>query len=162
VDAAATDDERDETPTERADRNMTELLGELRVALPGVQVLFAFLLAVPFQPRFADVTAFQEKVYFATLLCSAAASVLLIAPSAYHRINFARRDKRHIVDMAGRFTVLGLVALALAMTGAVLLVSDFLFGPLTAALSVAAVALAFVALWFVLPLARRLRRTVPV
>src|ERR687894_1738845 len=83
---------RDETTEERADRNMNELLQELRVALPGVQVLFAFLLTVPFAQRFADVSSFQKNVYFATLLFSAAASALFIAPTSYHRLNFRRRD----------------------------------------------------------------------
>ena len=152
-------DERDETPAERADRNMAELLQELRVALPGVQVLFAFLLAVPFQQRFADVTSFQEKTYFVTLLLSSAATAFLIAPTAYHRLNFARRDKAHIVAMASRLTIVGLALLALAMTGAVLLVTDFLFGDTTVAITVAATGFMFVFLWFAMPLIRR--ATVP-
>src|SRR3954453_8324281 len=93
---------REETPHERVDRNLTELLGELRVALPGVQVLFGFLLVVPFNQRFTGVTDFQEKVYFATLLCPAAASALLIAPSAHHRIAFRHQDKEHIVLVANK------------------------------------------------------------
>jgi hypothetical protein len=157
---AGYDEDRGESPTERADRNMADILQELRVALPGVQVLFAFLLAVAFQPRFAEVTAFQERVYFATLLLSALASALLIAPSAYHRLNFARRDKAHIVQVGSRLTVAGLGALALAMTGALLLVSDFLFGAATAAACVAVAGLAFAVLWFGLPLHRR-RKTDP-
>ena len=78
---------------ERVDRNLHELLEELRVALPGVQVLFAFLLTVPFAQRFATVTPFQQNVYFATLLCAAAASAFLIAPSAHHRVQFRQQDK---------------------------------------------------------------------
>src|SRR3712207_4219388 len=127
-------DLRSETPDERADRNMGELLQELRVALPGVQVLFAFLLAVPFQQRFASVTEFQRMTYAVTLLLSALASGFLIAPSAYHRVNFARRDKPHIVKVASRLTVVGLGALALAMTGATLLITDFMFSSTTAAI----------------------------
>ena len=88
---------REETAHERADRNLQELLGELRVALPGVQVLFAFLLAVPFQQRFGDASQFQRNVYFGTLICTAIASTLLIAPSAYHRVEFRSQDKEHIV-----------------------------------------------------------------
>jgi membrane-bound acyltransferase YfiQ involved in biofilm formation len=147
--------ERDETPEERADRNMSELLQELRVALPGVQVLFAFLLAVPFQQRFAEVTPFQEKTYFVVLLLSAAATAFLIAPSAYHRLNFAQGDKPHIVEVASRLSVIGLALLALAMSGAVLLVTDFLFGDATVAVTIVATVAVFAALWFVLPLARR-------
>jgi predicted membrane channel-forming protein YqfA (hemolysin III family) len=147
---------RNETPVQRADRNFTELLQELRVALPGVQVLFAFLLAVPFQPRFADATEFQENVYFVTLLFSALASALLIAPGAYHRLNFARGDKPHIVAVANRLAIVGLIALSFAMTGAVLLVSDWLFDGTVVVVATGAVALMFAVLWFGLPLRRRL------
>jgi hypothetical protein len=149
-------DTRHETPDERYDRNLSELLQELRVALPGVQVLFAFLLTVPFAQRFSDVTQFQTHVYFATLLCSAATSAFFIAPTAYHRLNFRRRDKEHIVAMAGRFTIMGLIALALAMTGAVVLVTDVIFESGTVWVTGLAVAALFVVLWFVLPLLRRM------
>jgi hypothetical protein len=147
---------REETDQERADRNLGELLGELRVALPGVQVLFAFLLVVPFNDRFDDVTAFQEKVYFVTLLFAAAASVCLIAPSMHHRIQFRTQDKEHIVLVANRFAIAGLTFLAIAMTGAILLITDLLFGAIMAAIAAAAVALGFAAIWYALPL-RRLR-----
>ena len=149
------EDGRNETRDQRADRNLTELLQELRVALPGVQVLFAFLLAVPFQPRFGEVSDFQRDVYVFTLLVSAVASALLIAPSAYHRLNFRRRDKEHIVEIASKFTIGGLVALAFAMTGAVLLVMDWLLDGAVVAIIVALVALMFAVLWFGLPLRRR-------
>ena len=124
ADADGPRDERGETPLERADRNLDELLGELRVALPGVQVLFAFLLTVPFTARFERVTEFQREVYFVTLLCAAAASVLLIAPTAHHRIHFRRQEKEHIVKVANGFALAGLVALALAMIGVLLLITD--------------------------------------
>ena len=153
------DAERDETPAERADRNLMELLQELRVAVTGVQVLFAFLMAVPFQQRFATVSDFQEKVYFATLLLSVTATAFMIAPSAYHRLNFAQKDKRHIVDAASRLAIIGLVCLALAMTGAVLLITDFLFGGGTVTVTVALVALLFTTIWFVAPLIRRAQNT---
>jgi hypothetical protein len=148
-------DDRHETRTERADRNLSELLQELRVALPGVQVLFAFLLSVPFQARFDEVTTFQRDIYVVTLLCSAVASGLLIAPSAYHRLNFRRRDKEHIVEVAARLTIAGLGSLALAMTGAVLLVMDWLLDGAVVLVIVVVVALLFGVLWFVLPLLRR-------
>src|SRR5688500_18592977 len=119
-------DGRNESPNERADRNLAELLQELRVALPGVQVLFAFLLTVPFQQRFADVTTFQRDVYVFTLLFSALTTALLIAPTAYHRLNFRQGDKEHIVQVSSALTVAGLVALSFAMSGAVLLVMDWL------------------------------------
>ena len=146
---------RDETPVERADRNMGELLQELRVALPGVQVLFAFLFSVPFATRFDQVSEFEKKVYLGTLLCSAVASALLIAPSAYHRLNFSRGDKPHIVKVAGRLAIAGFVFLALAMAGAVLLVLSFVFGTAVAAIGTALVAVLIALLWFAVPLSRR-------
>lgn len=155
------DNLRSETDTERYDRNMVELLQELRVALPGVQVLFAFLLTVPFAARFDEVTPFERNVYFVTLLCSALASAFFTAPTAYHRLNFRRGDKRHIVEVASRCTVLGLVALFLAMLGAIILVTDFLFGGQTMAFTALGVFAVFTTLWFVLPLLRR-RHTKPV
>jgi hypothetical protein len=147
---------REETDEERADRNLQELLGELRVALPGVQVLFAFLLVVPFNQRFADVTPFQEKVYFVTLLCSAAASAFLIAPSVHHRVEFRRQDKEHIVVVGNRLATVGLAFLAIAMTGVILLVTDVLFHTAMTVIAAVVVGAAFALLWFVLPL-RRLR-----
>jgi len=148
-------DTRDESPDERYDRNMNELLQELRVALPGVQVLFAFLLTVVFTQRFGEVTEFQTHLYVVTLLCSAVASACFIAPTAYHRLNFRRGDKRHIVDAASRFAVLGLIALAIAMTTAVVLVMDLIFRSATVWITGVAVGAMFVVLWFVLPLLRR-------
>jgi hypothetical protein len=150
-------DTRDETPDEKYDRNLNELLQELRVALPGVQVLFAFLLTVPFAQGFSEVTDFQRDLYIATLLCSAAASAFFIAPTAYHRLNFRQRDKRHIVDVASRLTVMGLVALMVAMTGAVVLVTDYLFQSGTVWVVGLGVFVMFVVLWFALPLLRRAR-----
>jgi uncharacterized membrane protein YhaH (DUF805 family) len=147
---------RDETEHDRVDRNLQELLGELRVALPGVQVLFAFLLVVPFNNRFADVTAFQKNVYFVTLLVATAASVCLIAPTIQHRIEFRHQDKEHVVLVSNKFAVVGLGLLAVAMTGAILFVTDFLFGAATTVLTTVFVALAFALLWYAIPL-RRLR-----
>jgi hypothetical protein len=147
---------RAETEQERVDRNLQELLGELRVALPGVQVLFAFLLVVPFNQRFGDVTKFEEKVYFVTLLCTAAASAFLIAPSVHHRIAFRRQDKEWIVLTANRLAIIGLGFLAVAMTGVILLVTDVLFGTATSVLATAAVGAMFGALWYLVPLRRRM------
>jgi uncharacterized protein DUF6328 len=146
---------RPETEQERVDRNLQELLGELRVALPGVQVLFAFLLVVPFNQRFVDVTDFQEKVYFATLLCTAAASAFLIAPSVHHRIAFRHQDKEWIVLTANRLAIVGLGFLAVAMTGVIMLITDVLFGAATTAAATGGVALVFGLLWYGMPLRRR-------
>jgi amino acid transporter len=148
---------RAETEQERVDRNLSELLGELRVALPGVQVLFAFLLVVPFSERFGEVTSFEETVYFVTLLCAALASALLIAPSVHHRLAFRRQDKEHIVVVGNAFAVAGLGFLSLAMIGAILLVTDLLFGARTTGIATGLVGLAFALLWYAVPLRRRWR-----
>ena len=151
--------ERHETEEERLDRNLTELLNELRVALPGVQVLFAFLLGVPFTQRFDDLKGYQEDIYYVTLVCAAAATALLIAPSANHRILFRLQDKRHIVFLANRLAIFGLAFLALAMTGVVLLITDLIFGRGATVIATSATALMFACLWYVVPLVRRARLT---
>jgi hypothetical protein len=146
---------RDESEAERLDRNLGELLQELRVALPGVQVLFAFLLAVPFQQEFSKITGFQEKVYFATLLLTAVSATLLISPSAYHRMTFRMQQKDDLVFLANKLAIAGLAILALAMTGAIMLITDVLFGAVaTLITSVLALAM-FVVFWAALPLQRR-------
>ena len=145
---------RDETEQERADRNLQEMLGELRVALPGVQVLFAFLLAVPFQQNFTKITPFQEKVYFVTLMSTTASAICLIAPSVHHRIEFRHQHKAEIIETGNRIVILGLALLAVAMTGAVLFITDVLYGAPTPAVVAAAVALGFSLLWFAVPLRR--------
>jgi uncharacterized protein DUF6328 len=136
------------------DRQLIELLNELRIVLPGVQVLFAFLLTVPFTARFGRLTSFQRDVYFATLMATALATVLLIAPSAFHRIRFHKRDRPHLIEMANRLAIGGIALLALAMTGAVLLISDLIFGALAAAVVTVVTGLVFFAFWFGVPLRR--------
>ena len=147
---------REESEKERLDRNLQELLGELRVALPGVQVLFAFLLVVPFNQRFVDITSFQRTTYFVTLLLATAASACLIAPTAHHRIEFRAQDKKRIVFHATRLAIAGLALLASAMTGAVMLITDILYGSTTVAIVAALVALLFALLWFAWPIKRLL------
>jgi hypothetical protein len=146
---------REETDEERLDRNVSELLQELRVALPGVQVLFAFLLAVPFAQGFTDITEFQKDVFFATLIFTAISAALLIAPSAYHRITFRYQQKERLVVLANRFAIAGLGCLALAMTGAVTLITDVLYGAIPTAIAGIATLLMFLLLWYLLPLRRR-------
>lgn len=146
---------REESEAERLDRNLSELLQELRVALPGVQVLFAFLLAVPFQQNFTKISPFQEKVYFATLLLTAASAVLLISPSAYHRMTFRMQQKDDLIFLANRLVITGLGFLALAMTGAIMLITDVLFGTAATVVTSVATLLSFVAFWYALPLRRR-------
>ncbi|MGZ8666986.1 MAG: DUF6328 family protein, partial [Solirubrobacterales bacterium] len=147
---------REETADERLDRNLSELLQELRVALPGVQVLFAFLLAVPFAQGFTDITAFQKDVFFATLIFTTISAALLIAPSAYHRITFRYQQKERLVVLANRSAIAGLGSLALAMTGAVTLITDVLYGALATAIAGVATLVMFLLLWYLLPLRRRL------
>ncbi len=146
---------RDETTAERYDRQLGELLQELRIALPGVQVLFAFLLTVPFSARFDDTTEVQRGVYFATLLGTAVATAFLMAPTALHRLRFSQGDKDDIVRVAHVLTLCGLAALALSMVAAVLLVTDVLFALGTALVVAGAVLVLLAALWLALPLWRR-------
>src|SRR6516165_7557348 len=114
-------DRPDETEAERDDRNLIELLQELRVAGLGVQVLFGFLLAIPFTARFADLGHAQRELYVATLLLAAAATALLLAPVAYHRLVFRRNRKEQLVKDANVLAILGLVAVGLAVSASVLL-----------------------------------------
>jgi amino acid transporter len=120
-------------------------------------VMFAFLLTVPFTQRFSSVTEFQRITYFVTLLCAAAAVAFLISPSAHHRILFRRRQKHQLVMIGNRVTIVGLAFLALSMTGVILLITDLLFRTTTVVVVTAAVAALYAALWYVMPLVRRLR-----
>lgn len=144
-----------ETEKERLDRNFVELLGGLRVALPGIQVLFAFLLLLPFQRGFDDVTAFQERVYFVALSATALSSVLLIAGPVRHRILFRRDAKNYVVFSASRLAIIGLTLLGIAICAVMLLISDYLFNALTAGVVTGALAAAIIGTWFAAPLLHR-------
>jgi hypothetical protein len=149
---------RDETEEERLDRNLGELLQELRVALPGVQVLFAFLLAVPFQQNFTKISDFDKGAYFATLLLTSISAALLIAPSAYHRLTFRYQQKHRLVFVSNRLAIAGLGTLALAMSCAIMLVTNVLWGAVAATVVTTLLVLTmFAVLWVALPLRRRLR-----
>jgi len=149
---------RNETELERCDRNLVELLQEVRVVQTGVQVLFAFLLTAPLAARFPQLSDFQELTYFATLLAAGGAAILLIAPTAYHRILFRLGDKQHLVAVANRFTLAGLTCVGLSMVGALLLVTDLLFDDAAIVVGTTALALlACVSCWCVAPLLRRSR-----
>jgi uncharacterized protein DUF6328 len=149
---------RNETSLERSDRNLVELLQEVRVVQTGVQVLFAFLLTAPLAPRFPELSQFERLTYFAALLSAGAASFLLIAPTAYHRILFRLGDKEHLVTVANRFTLAGLVCVGLSMNCALLLVTDLLFKDTAVVVATAAIAtLLCVLCWCLAPLARRAR-----
>jgi cobalamin synthase len=141
----------------KRDRQMTELLQELRIALPGVQILFAFLLTVPFAMGFQKVTSFQRDLYFATLLATTASTICLIAPSATHRLRFHQKERAYIVESANRLLIAGLIFLAVAIVGAISLITDYLFGLDSHWYWPALVGIALIALWFVRPLVRQLR-----
>jgi hypothetical protein len=146
---------RNETALERCDRNLVELLQEVRVVQTGVQVLFAFLLTAPLAPRFPTLTAFQRFDYFATLMATGAAAVLLIAPTAYHRILFRCGDKEYLVQVANRFTLAGLGFVAVSMVGALLFVSDLLFDGAAVVATAGLAALGCITFWCLMPLFRR-------
>ena len=147
----------DESQDERLDRELIELLNELRVALPGVQVLFAFLLAVPFSQRFEQLTAVQEDVFFAAFLCTAVSTALLIAPSAYHRLRWRERDKEQLLRTSNRLAIAGTAFLAAAIVAVVYLVTDLIYGAVTSIVVTVAAATMFGWLWYALPLVRRWR-----
>ncbi|MCW2614639.1 MAG: hypothetical protein JWN08_1633 [Frankiales bacterium] len=151
------DARRHENELERADRNWDELLGELRVTQTGVAILFSVLLTVPFSARFDDVTGFQRGVYLTALVLSAATTVTLIAPVAYHRLLFSRGKKPALVVLGHRLARLGLALLCLTF-GAVLLVLDVLLDGTTAVLLGAGFTVGTAVLWFVPPMLLRYRR----
>jgi hypothetical protein len=144
----------DESQSERVDRELIELLNELRVALPGVQVLFAFLLTVPFSQGFVETTQFQRDLLFGVLAATAISAALLIAPSAWHRLRFRQRDKELILFAANRMAIAGLGFLAVAMIGAVMLIANFAFSETLTVVSGIVAFLVFGGLWYLLPLAR--------
>jgi hypothetical protein len=148
-----TDDHREEEERKR-DRQMLELLNELRVALPGVQILFAFLLTVPFSARFDKLTTFQLDVYYLTLIATALSATCLIAPSAAHRLRFHKGERAWLVESANRMMIAGLLFLALALGGSVLLITDVMFDGARVWIYTGAVAACIVGLWFLRPLAR--------
>ena len=148
-------DPRDETEAERDDRNLAELLQELRVAGLGVQVLFGFLLSLPFTSKFSKLGHGQRQLYIATLILAAVSTALLLGPVAYHRLVFRQRQKERLVRAANVMAILGLMAVGLAISAAVLLVTGYVDHGLPSALITVFVVVMFAGLWFALPLARR-------
>ena len=146
----------EESHEQRINRELIELLNELRVALPGVQVLFAFLLAVPFANGWQRVTTVQKDAYMVALLAALAGSVFLIAPSAWHRILFRGRDKEQLLKISNVFAIIGALFIAIGMSASVFLVTDVLYDDLTASVVSGLAGLLFAAVWFVWPLTRRL------
>jgi hypothetical protein len=145
----------DEDHTERVDRELIEQLNELRVALPGVQVLFAFLLILPFQQGFAEISDSDRLIFIAALLASALAAALLIAPSMYHRLNFRRKVKEQMLFDTNKLMVAGIVLTGVGVVCAVFLVVDVVYGATPAILATGATAVIYGLVWVVLPLLRR-------
>ncbi len=141
---------------ERRARELIELLQELRVVLPGVQVLFAFLLTVPFSARFGEVTPLQQAVFFGTLVCTALSAALLIAPSAHHRLLWRQQAREHRLRVANRLSIAGMVLLVPAMVGVIFVITDLLFGSTAAAAATVAITAFFLYVWFVIPIRYRL------
>jgi hypothetical protein len=142
-----------ENEKDRLHGELGELLNAIRVALPGVQVLFAFLLVVPFSQRFQRVSSAEKGAYFGALLCAAAASVLLIAPSAHHRLRWRQPVEKRSILWGNRLLILGTLFLALATVGAVFFITDVLFGARTSIPIATALGAACAAIWYALPLA---------
>jgi hypothetical protein len=147
---------RGESEEQRLDRNLMELLQELRVAIPGIQFLFAFLLVVPFQQGWVDVTNFERDVYYVALLATALAGVCLFAAPARHRLRFREMDKEWVVASSHKYTIAGLSLLGLAITTVILFVSHVVFSPTTAIIAAALTATALFWVWFGAPLVREL------
>src|SRR3954447_2638668 len=137
----------DESRRERVNRELIELLNELRVALPGVQVLFAFLLAVPFSNGYSRITAFQKNVFYATLAATAISTACFIVPTAYHRLNFRNREKERILFVSNKFAIAGIMLLAVSMIGVVGLVTDVIYSDTAALVPGLCAALLFFGLW---------------
>jgi hypothetical protein len=139
---------------ERQNRQMIELLNELRVALPGVQILFGFLLTVPFAQGFQRIDGTEKALYYATLLSTAISAVCFIAPSATHRLRFHQHDRPYIIETAHKYTIAGLIWLALAIVLALVTITDYLYEDSAMFVFPALVALLLVGLWFARPLLR--------
>ncbi len=147
----------DEDRKERVDRELLELLNELRVAIPGVQVLFAFLLTAPFNQRFSQTTSFQRGVFLTALLTCTVASALLIATASQHRLMFRLQQKEALLQRGNRLAIAGFAALGLSLASGVLLITNFLFGNITSAVVTGAVVLLLAFLWFGMALPDRRR-----
>jgi MFS family permease len=150
----AAPDARDETQAERDDRNLIELLQELRVAGLGVQVLFGFLLSLPFTTQFKQLDGADRNLYLACLILAAVATALLLGPVAYHRLVFRQGKKEKLVQAANVMAILGLITVGLAVSCSLLLVAGFVAGYTTGGLIAGLVLLMFALLWFALPLSR--------
>ena len=154
-DGSTADRQPDESPKERVDRELIELLNGLRVILPGVQVLLAFLLTVPFSSGFPQATSTERVLYFVSVLLTVGAVGALTMPAAYHRVRFREGDKERMLEISNAFAIAGLGLLALAMATVVFLVTDVLFGTAVSAPVAIAVLAVLAGVWFAIPLWRK-------
>jgi hypothetical protein len=154
---AENDPQRDESPAERADRELIELLNELRIVLPGVTVLLAFLVAVPFAKGWAKVDSFQRDVFLVAFLATGVSVAFLTAPSSYHRLRFRAGHKEHLVHVGSRLTIAGIAAFAVALEAVVLLVVDYVVSTAAAIVATVCFALVVLGLWYGLALSAKLR-----
>jgi len=145
-----------ESERERRNRELIELLNELRVALPGVQVLFAFLLAVPFANGFPKLDQLDRDIFFVAFITTALSTAFLIAPSAYHRLRWRDHDKERMLRASNVLTIIGLTLLAVSIVCVVFVITDFLFHRTWAAIFAALMAVTFLVLWYGLPLSAAL------
>jgi hypothetical protein len=152
VEGAVAEDQK-----ERVDRELIELLNEIRIALPGLQVMFAFLLTIPFTSRFEGLSAAQHDVYYAAFLCTAAGNALLMAPSVNHRLRFREYDKERMLFWFNDLCIAGSIFAATAVTCVVFLVTDVVIGHTWAAITCAVASAWYLFFWYVVPLWRRLR-----
>jgi len=141
--------------SDRRDRQMSELLSELRIALPGVQILFAFLLTAPFAQGFQRITDTQKTLFYATLLATAASLICLIAPSATHRMRFHKSDRAFIIESANKFLIAGLAFMGVAIVLAIAMVTDFLYDHWIVWVAPSAIAVVLAGVWFIRPALRR-------
>jgi uncharacterized membrane protein len=148
---------QDETPMERSNRQLIELLNELRIVLPGITVLFGFLLAVPFARGWTRVTTFQRDVFIVAFLATAVSIAFLISPSSYHRIRFRHGDRERMLTISNRLSIAGITAAAVALAAVVLLVTDYVISRSFAIVATASLVVLVAALWYGLPLRAALR-----
>jgi len=141
-----------ESNGERLDRELMELLQELRVVLPGVQVLLAFLLTAPFQQRFAQLPGTLRNAFFASIACATVATVLLIAPSAHHRLRWREREKERLLQLANRLAIWGTLFLAAAIVLALYVITNVLYATWLAVVTAVLATAVFAWLWYALPL----------
>lgn len=146
-----------ETGKERMNREVIELLNEIRIVLPGVQVLFGFLLLLPFQQSFGEMSELDRSLYFVALVASAIGGVLLIAPSTYHRIQFRNRDKERLLRTSNVLILVGTAALGLAIATTMFLIADMIYGELVGVVVGAIAAVVVAGMWYGLPLSRKVQ-----